>query len=394
VRGDEAVSSLPLLICFAGDRWDGNPHSRHHLMRRFAGDFEVLFIESLPMRSIAGTDSHELRRIWGKLRAGVRLRSVAPHLHVLTPPPIPPAGSIGRALQLAGVRAGIAYARRRVGPVGPAVSWFSVPVAAPLRGHLGDRGSLFFYQDRYDEFARVDVGRLRALTSDLASGCDACIATSAELAADLRALGADPLIVGHGVDVGRFAGDPPPPADLSRLERPLVGYVGIVDDYLSFDAIRAVAERMTRGTVVLVGAANTDVSALSHPRVKLLGFRPYSTIPAYLAAFDCCILPFQRSRLTAAVDPIKLREYLAAGRPVVSTALPAVAPYADVVSFADEPEEFAAAVSGSLTSGDDSTAERVRRRARVAEESWDRVADRIRPVLLSLAGDVSTTQPA
>jgi glycosyltransferase involved in cell wall biosynthesis len=376
---------LPTLICFTGDRWDGNPHSRHHLMRRFAGDFEVLFIESLPMRSLAGGDSHELRRVWGKLRAGVGLRTVEPHLHVLTPPPIPPAGRWGRAAQLAGVRASIAYSRRRLGLDGTAVSWFSVPIAAPLRGRLGEHGSLFYYQDRYDEFSHVDGQLLRAMVAELAHGCDVCVATSDALAEDLRRAGSSAIVVPHGVDFERFARPAPPPGDLAGLQRPFVGYVGLLDDYLSFELIRAVADRLERGTVVLVGAPNADVTALSHPRITLVGRRPYDTIAGYLAAFDCCILPFQLNRLTVAVDPIKLREYLAAGRPVVSASLPAVLPYADVVQLADEPDTFAEAVLRSLDPARDTPAERATRRARVAGESWDKVADRIRPILLSLA---------
>jgi glycosyltransferase involved in cell wall biosynthesis len=385
----------PLLICFAGDRWDGNPHSRHHLMRRFAGDFEVLFIESVPMRSMAGTSGQELRRVWLKLRNGVRLRTVAPHLHVLAPLPVPPSGRLGRAGQLASIRAGIAYARRRLALDGPAISWFSVPIAAPLRGHLGENGSLFYYQDRYDEFSHVDASRLRDLIASLATGCDVSIATSDALADDLRRHGADPVVVPHGVDVERFAADePPPPLDLGHLERPLVGYVGIIDDYLSFEAIRAVAERLRRGTVVLVGMSNTDVSALAHPRVKLLGFRPYAAIPGYLAAFDCCMLPFRLNRLTVAVDPIKLREYLAAGRPVVSASLPAVKRFADVIEFADEPGAFADAVMRSLEPGRDSQAERAARRGQVAGESWDTAADQIRPMLVELATRRQIPDPA
>jgi len=388
------MTPRPVLICFAGDRWDGNPHSRHHLMRRFAGDFEVLFVESLPMRSVSGTDSHELRRVWSKIRGGVRLRTPQPHLHVLTPPPIPPAGRLGRTLQLAAVRAAIAYARRRLKLTGPTITWFSVPIAAPLRGRLRDRGSLFYYQDRYDEFRHVDGQRLRELIADLAGECDVSIATSEELAADLRGHGGRPTVLGHGVDVARFAGRPPAPADVAGLERPLVGYVGLLDDYLSFEMIRSTAEMLERGTVAMIGAANTNTSSLSHPRIALLGFRPYDTIPAYLAAFDCCILPFQMNRLTAAVDPIKLREYLAAGRPVVSAPLPAVARYDDVIELAADAQTFAAGVLRCLQPGADSDEMRAKRRARVADESWDRVADRIRPVLLALADGRSIPDPA
>src|SRR5437764_717431 len=96
---DNSQSARPVLICFAGGRWDGNPHSRHHLMRRFSADFEVLFVENLPMRSIAAVDRTELRRIWRKLRAKVGLRTPEPHLHVLGAMPLPPAGRLGQALQ-------------------------------------------------------------------------------------------------------------------------------------------------------------------------------------------------------------------------------------------------------------------------------------------------------
>ena len=384
----------PVLICFAGDRWEGNPHSRHHLMRRFAGEFEVLFIESLPMRSVAGVDRHELVRVWRKLRGRIGVRTVELHLHVLTPAPIPPVGRWGRTVQLAALAVQIAYARRRLGLRGPAVSWFSVPIAAPLRGRLGERGSVFYYQDRYDQFSHVDAELLRTLVADLATGCDVGIATSEPLARDLRTLGGrTPWTVAHGVDTDRFAGDPSPPPALSGLEPPLVGYVGILDDYLSFGAIRAVAERLDRGTVVLVGAANTDVSALDHPRITRLGFRPYAEIPSYLAAFDCCLLPFELTPLTVAVDPIKLREYLAAGRPVVSTRLPSVEPYADVVTLADGPEAFAGAVLAALSGDAGSPAASARRRDRVAHESWDGVADRIRPLLRALADGTPLPQP-
>ncbi len=380
----------PLLICFAGDRWEGNPHSRHHLMRLFTRDFEVLFVEGIPMRSIVTVDRIEFGRVWRKLRAGVGLRTPEPHLHVLSVLPIPPAGRLGNWMQLAAIRMQIAYARRRLRIDGPIVSWFSVPIAAPLRSRLGDRGSLFYYQDRYDEFTGVDAGRLRALIAELARGCDASVATSQALADDLRRLGARPVLAPHGVDVERFAGDPDPPSDIAGLERPLVGYVGIIDDYLSLDAIRATAERLQRGTVVVVGRANTDVSTLQHPRISMLGFRPYETIPAYLAAFDCCISPFQVSRLTTAVNPIKLREYLAAGRPVVSTPVPAVLEYRDVVAVAADPAAFADAVDRMLEPSHDTPAARSRRRDSVRSESWDAVAERIRPTLLALAGVASS----
>lgn len=387
--GDGAVaagagSERPVIICFAGDAWDGNPHSRHHLMRRFAGRYEVLFVEQVPMRSLAAGDRHEWRRVLGKLRGRAGVRTVAPHLHVLRPLPVPPTGAIGRRAQLDTLRVHIAITLRRLGLTGRRISWFSLPIVAPLRGRLGERASLFYYQDRYHAFSHVDTARLKAQVAALARGCDACLTTGENLAGELRALGVDPIVVPHGVDAERFGGEHVRPPDLRGLEEPLIGYVGIVDDFVSFDRLWAVADRLEEGTVVLVGPVNTDVTALEHPRIRLLGPKPYESIPGYLTAFACCLVPFELNELTVAINPIKLREYLAAGRPVVSTSLPEVAPYADVVALAERPEELAEAVVESLRPGNDDEESRRRRRERVAAESWDRVAEGIERTLSSL----------
>ena len=341
----------------------------------------MLFIEGVPMRAVTGGDAFELRRIATKLGQGMRLRTVERHLHVLRPPPVPPVGRVGRRAQLLAIRAAIAYARHRLKLGGAAVSWFSLPTMAPLRGRLGEQGSLLYYQDRYDAFSHVDAPWLRECLRELVQGCQVAVASAEELGGDLRKLGADPVIVPHGVDVERFAGNPRPPKDLDGLERPLVGYVGIVDDYLDLTCLTSVADALTEGTVVVVGAANTDVRMLrEHPRITLLGRRPYGDIPGYLAAFDCCLIPFSVTPLTVAVNPIKLREYLAAGRPVVSTPLPEVLPYGDVVSVAEPGPAFVEAVLAAIDADDDAGA----RRARVAAESWDAVAARIEPLLRTL----------
>jgi len=108
-------------------------------------------------------------------------------------------------------------------------------------------------------------------------------------------------------------------------------------------------------------------------------------MPAYIGAFDCCLIPFIVDDLTEAVNPIKLREYLAAGRPVVSTAIPEVVPYGDVVALAEDPAQFADAVLRVLGDPDSDTEEaRARRRERVAGDSWDAAAARVEQLLDSL----------
>lgn len=367
----------PALICFAGDSWEGNPHSRHHLARRFARSMDVLFVEGVPMRSPVRGDRHEWRRVQAKLRQRSSLRTAAPGLHVLRPLPIPPAGRLGRLAQLANLRRQVLSACETLAFSDVRVAWFSLPVVAPLLGRLGEALDVLYYQDRYDRFTHVDAARLRAATAWLARECDLAIASAAPLAADLRALGATPLLAPHGVELERFADSAPVPADLLALEGPLVGCVGLIDDYWDFDALRAIADALPNGTVVVVGASNVDLARLEHPRIALLGRRPYESMPAYISAFDSCLIPFVLNDLTEGVNPIKLREYLAAGKPVVATALPELEPYAPVVELVRQPEDFAAAVLKTLSPGYDSPAIRQQRRNSVAAESWDAVAAKI-----------------
>jgi glycosyltransferase involved in cell wall biosynthesis len=374
------------LICFAGDSWDGNPHSRHHLMSRFAARFDVLFVEGVPMRSVARGDRYEWRRVAAKLKRRPALRTVASGLHVLRPLPVPPAGAVGRWAQLANLRREVERSCRVLGFGGTRVAWFSVPVAAPLRDQLNAALTVFYYQDRYDRFSHVDAGRLRRMIADLASGCDLSIAPSRPLAEDLRALGASPRVAPHGVDLERFAQPATVPQDVAGLQRPLIGCVGLIDDHMDLAAIHDVAERLERGTVVMVGTANVDTRPLRHPRVVLLGQRPYEQMPAYIAAFDTCLIPFFLNELTAGVNPIKLREYLAAGKAVVATALPELLRYGDVVELVHPGQDFATAVATTLVEAYDSAEVRARRRSRVSGDSWDRVAAEIEGWMLASLG--------
>ena len=139
--------------------------------------------------------------------------------------------------------------------------------------------------------------------------------------------------------------------------------------------------------MVLVGRVNTDVAALrAHPRIRLLGARPYDAIPGYLSAFDCCLVPFAITRLTVAVNPIKLREYLAAGRPSsrrrcrrsFSTVTSCRSPLGRTRSPAPSSRRSPAQTDETAIA---------KRRQRVASESWDAVAARIEPHLTALLGN-------
>ncbi|MEG3072228.1 MAG: glycosyltransferase [Candidatus Syntrophopropionicum ammoniitolerans] len=115
------------------------------------------------------------------------------------------------------------------------------------------------------------------------------------------------------------------PPELQTLQGPVVGYVGAISAWFDQEMLAAAAHAHPEWSFVLVGPVDTDVSLLdSLPNVRLTGHKPYSVLPAYLKGFDVTVIPFKINALTTGVNPVKLYEYLAAGRPIVSSDLPEV----------------------------------------------------------------------
>jgi glycosyltransferase involved in cell wall biosynthesis len=198
---------------------------------------------------------------------------------------------------------------------------------------------------------------------------------------------------GHGevlynaVDARLWAEATPEPT-LAGGPRPLVGYAGMIQHRLDVPLLRDVARLLPQARFLLLGSVSpkfrAQVAELGD-NVSLPGPRPHAEVPPAIAACDAGMVPHVRDALTASMDPLKLYEYLAAGKPVVSTVTSPNPALREEVQVARDPQAFAAALERAV--GDDSTAARARRRQVVAGESWPRRTDRVLAVLeASLAG--------
>ena len=213
----------------------------------------------------------------------------------------------------------------------------------------------------------------------LASSADLVWAASRALFARLRGFNAAAQVLPNAADTAHFrravAEDLPLPPDLAAVRPPRLAYVGEVAPWVDLELIGDVADANPQASIVLIGPVHDDARTRAlarHPHVHVLGRRPYADLPAYLRHMTACLLPFARTPLTEAASPIKLYEYLAAGRAVVSTPLPEVEAHADVVTIAGR-AEFAAAVGRVMASAAaGSPAETQRRLARASEHDWDR----------------------
>lgn len=164
-----------------------------------------------------------------------------------------------------------------------------------------------------------------------------------------------PLIpLGNGVEFEFFAREAPAPPELASLPRPRIGYLGLLSHFLDFDVLESLRRARDGGTLVLAGpgspATDTRVAELAgREGVVLLGPRPYSQVPALMQALDVGVIPFRaQDPFVQGINPNKVYQYLAAGRPVVSTPLLDLEPKPPLLQFASDPEGFALAVRAAL----------------------------------------------
>lgn len=258
------------------------------------------------------------------------------------------------------------------------------PPLRPLLAGLRDQRRVFLVTDDYTsagDIIGVSAARLRRGEARLARDADLIVVVSTVLADKFRAQGYTPLLVPNGCDDSLFAGvDTAALASDVTLPRPIVGFVGHLSDRADFTLLDAIARR--GHSVLLVAprvarfAISTIEGLLARPNVQWVDDKLPAELPPYLRSIDVGVVPYPDTQLNRASFPLKTLEYLAAGRRVVSTDLPASRWLnTDLVRIAPfDPEGFADAVEASLAERDDADC-RARRRAFAARHSWPRRAE-------------------
>jgi UDP-galactopyranose mutase len=196
-----------------------------------------------------------------------------------------------------------------------------------------------------------------------------------------------------GVDVDHFRRDSPTQPDTASSATSVIGYYGVLDERIDFELVGGIADLRPDWSIVMIGpVARIFEKQLAHrPNIHYPGMRRYSELPEDLANFDAAMLPYALNQVTRSITPAKTLEYLAGGKPVVSTPITDVIElYGDVVEIASTPQEFVDAIE---TLRNESPPARSRREERVqavlAEHNWDVIADRMR----QLINDVISGRP-
>jgi glycosyltransferase involved in cell wall biosynthesis len=372
------------IVCLGFAEWDAQLWTnQQHLMSRLAKGNRVLFLESLGLRRPrqAGRD---LRRMARRARKALEGSRAVDGLHVLSPLVIPLHGRRGIAgLNARLLRAQVGRAARKLGMERPLL-WSYVPQADWLVDTLDP--SLIVYHCVDDIAAQKGVrsDAFRVAEARFAARADLVLASAPALAERMSTLNRNVFYAPNVADTERFATaleeGPTDPA-LAALPRPRIVFTGaVVATKLDIDLIEGVAKARPDWSIALVGPIGvgdprTDISCLRRlSNVHLLGSRPYGELPDVLRGADVALVPYAINDLTRSVFPMKVFEYLAAGLPVVTTPLPALADTPGVVVAADA-EATVAAVERAL--GADGLEARRARSQEVLGNSWEARLDEI-----------------
>jgi hypothetical protein len=267
---------------------------------------------------------------------------------------------------------------RAVGPIaetGPEpVIITTLPVVADLVGRIRSARWVYYCVDDYSVWPGLDGETLQALEAELAAKVDVTVAVSEVLQKHLAKLGQPAHLLEHGVDLDvwrmpELASLPASLRKLNSLPRPLIVYWGVIDRRMDVAFLRRLSELMTEGTILLVGPQDApDPELLQLPRVRTLAPVPFADLPSLAARAAVLIAPYADLAVTWAMQPLKLKEYLATGQPVVVRKLPSTKAWADCCDAVETSEEFAAAVLLRIKDGLPIT--QYRARQRLEHDSW------------------------
>src|ERR1044071_6433878 len=371
------------IICFGGeDWWYHHPHSKAHLMRKFARDGnKVIFVNSISMGLPGLAHKDLLPRIKRKLGSYAKLARQTPEgITVVSPASLPFFGSaIARKVNRRLLGAQIKRLARNRGLTNPIVC-MAIPTAADMIGVFDESAVVYHVSDKYDTNTMdhaTDPALIRRLHEKAIDAADLIFYSGRKLFTEATRGTERSHLLEQGVDFDhwRRVGEVTVAPEIEKIPRPRLGYFGAIEPWLvDQELIKRAARERPEWQWIFIGNKSRGLEIEELPNTHFLPPVAYEQLPNYAAGFDVCVLPWETEQsFTSYGSAIKVREYLATGKPVVISPLPEYEPMRDVLRIARTRDDFIRLVEEEVH--DTEPADAARRQAAVASGTWDARAE-------------------
>jgi glycosyltransferase involved in cell wall biosynthesis len=388
------------IICFGGeDWWYHHPHSKNHLMRRFArAGNKVIFVNSISMGLAPMKSGEVLPRIKRKLKSYAKLARITDEgITVVSPAVVPFFGNRAAAAanrQL--LTAQIASLAKRRGMERP-ILWIAIPTAVEVIGRLNEQLVIYQVSDKYDANTMdhaTDPALIRKLHERAIDAADLVFYSSRKLFDEAEGHREKSYLLEQAVDFDHWShisrGDLAVADEIERIAHPRIGYFGAIEPWLvDQELIRQAARERPSWNWIFVGNKSRGLEIEELPNVHFLPPVPYQELPAFAAGFDVCVLPWNTEvTFTSYGSAIKVREYLASGKPVVISPLPEYESMSEVLRIGRTREQFLALVDEALNENDAGQVKA--RQDAVRDGTWDARAEWVSGLIEAKSGRVRT----
>ena len=373
------------IICFAGeDWWYHHPHSKNHLMRRFArAGNKVIFVNSISMGLASVTNKDLLPRVARKLKSYAKLARTTPEgITVVSPAALPFFGSrAARAANRHLLSAQVGALARSRGLKNP-ILWIAIPTAVEMIGRLNEQLVVYQVSDKYDANTMdhaTDPKTIRTLHERALDAADIIFYSGRKLLAEATRGRERSFLLEQAVDFEHWArvgsGELQIAEEVAQIPRPRIGYFGAIEPWLvDQELIKRASRERPLWHWVFIGNRSRGLEIEDLPNVHFIPPVKYDELPRYAAGFDVCVLPWETEQtFTSYGSAIKVREYLATGKPVVIAPLPEYEPMADVLRIARSRDDFLRLVEDALA--EQGAEQALARQAAVRSGTWDARAE-------------------
>lgn len=363
------------------DDWDEHPSSCQHLFRRISKKYKVLWVNTIGMRNpkLALTDFHKavtkMRKMFNWSGDRIQQELSSNGVVACQPPMLPFVKLPGvRQINKATVRKSIRNRLANLGMRSP-ILVTTVPNACDYIGSFGESKVIYYCVDDFSEWPGMEKKMVRKMEDGLVGKSDSLVATSQKLFDRLAGSGKPTYLLTHGVNTEFFQQNVAREhALLNGIPSPRVGYYGLFDERSDHDLLAELARRMPDVSFVITGRVESfTLPQKKIPNVYFTGSVPYGELPAMIKGWDVLILPYLMNDLTEAISPLKLKEYLAAGKPVVSSPIPEVVKMREYVLLARTAEEWEKHLRSCLLQPD--SVERMSPDRLLQDETWEKKAE-------------------